>query len=269
VFDSLASRYARYAHLTVEKYTPWLHQVLPESVARAVDLGCGIGQCSDLLAQHADEVLAVDGSAAQLRLARTMNATSSVHFERRDIMEVTLGRDGLFGLVFSANALYRLYAHYDAAQVLTHLRALVAPGGSLVLIDMVLPADHAGLRHRLWAIQDAAARPLTRARYHQHATLLLPGVHITDTLDRHLIALHWRRPQQPATAGGTAAWTGGRQMIRTDPRHFPATAQGPSPTSPPPGDRAAVSPPLADQPAVEHPTAGHRTPPRSTAHAWG
>jgi len=228
--DSVAGRYTRYARLTAEKYTPWVEQVLPESVARAVDLGCGTGQCSTLLSQHADEVLAVDSSAAQLRLARATHTGSAVRFERRGVLEVTPGRDGLFGLVFSGNALFCLYAHYDPALVLTHLRALVAPGGSLVLVDVVLPTHQGQLRRRPWDIQGTAARrrltdaravhrpgqhpvrtqhvrsagPLTRACYHQHATFHLPGVAITDTLGHHLIALHWRRPlQSAAAAGGT------------------------------------------------------------------
>jgi SAM-dependent methyltransferase len=60
----------------------------------------------------------------------------NVRYQQRDLRDVQPHSDGLFDLVLSAYALHHLD---DLDQALDGIRALVAPGGRVVLVDNVSP----------------------------------------------------------------------------------------------------------------------------------
>ena len=69
-FDRLAEGYDRREELTGDPLERWLRRALPPHGESAVDLGCGAGRHSVLIAERYRRVLAVDLSRSMIELAR-------------------------------------------------------------------------------------------------------------------------------------------------------------------------------------------------------
>lgn len=232
LFDPLAELYQRYSQINDGVYRPWITASLPVGGphARAADLGCGTGRFTGLLADRYDSVLAVDISTRELDIARASAGHAGVAYQRRSLLDVTPDADGVFDLVLCVNTIFHLRDHDT---VLPHVRSLVAPGGTALLVDIVArPAaarGYSALRHRWYGVGDAArtfrrrrsvadawlvmrirqhptwmehARtnvPLTRAEFHRRYGEAFPGAEITDSLDPFVCALRWRAPGRAAS----------------------------------------------------------------------
>jgi SAM-dependent methyltransferase len=133
-FDHLAAHFDRLAALIGAELQAWLLFRLPAHAGRAADLGCGTGVHTQLLADRYDEVLAVDLSEPMLARARTRRPHGNIHYQQRNLTDVTPDRDGRFDLVFTA---YTLHHVPDLDAALAHLRDLVRPGGQLMAVDVV------------------------------------------------------------------------------------------------------------------------------------
>jgi SAM-dependent methyltransferase len=142
-FDHLPATFDRLQALAGGPLTAYLTDTLPRRGGRAVDLGCGTGRHAALLAEHFDEVLAVDLSAPMLDHARQHRPGGNIRYEQRDLTEVNEITDGRFDLVFSAHALHHVA---DLPATLTRIRGLARPGGQVVLVDNVDPRGHASRR---------------------------------------------------------------------------------------------------------------------------
>lgn len=93
---------------------------------RAVDVGCGSGQLSVLLAEHFGAVEAFDPSASQLRGA---HAHPRVRYVKSSAEALPLG-DGVANLITAAQA-----AHwFDRPRFYSEVRRIAAPGAVLALI---------------------------------------------------------------------------------------------------------------------------------------
>jgi SAM-dependent methyltransferase len=134
LFDDLPVVFDDFAQLFGGPLRAYLTARIPGSASRAVDLGCGTGLHATLLAPHFAEILGVDVSAPMLEFARTHRPHANVRYEQRDLRDVSAARDGLFDLAFSA---YTLHHVPGLPEVLRQIRALVRPGGQLILIDNV------------------------------------------------------------------------------------------------------------------------------------
>lgn len=133
-FDHLAQLYDRFAVLVADELHAYLKFRMPRSGGRAVDLGCGSGVHTALLADHYQEVLAVDLAEPMLALARTRRPRANVRYEHRDLADVTPQMDGQFDLVLSAFTLHHVP---DLELALLEMRRLVRPGGQLIAVDVV------------------------------------------------------------------------------------------------------------------------------------
>jgi SAM-dependent methyltransferase len=133
-FDHLPRLYDRFAELVGGELHAYLRDRLPPRGGRAVDLGCGTGLHTVLLAQRFHEVLAVDVSEPMLALARQKRPRSNVRYQHRDLRDVTPGRDGTFDCVLSAYTLHHV-PNFDVA--LRQIRALARAGGTVILVDIV------------------------------------------------------------------------------------------------------------------------------------
>jgi SAM-dependent methyltransferase len=221
LFDGIAELYEQYAEINDEIYRPYLRGALPVHADRAVDLGCGSGRFTGLLAQRCDRVLAVDIAEREVRIARTKRMHPNLDYQVRDLLDVTPDVDGRFDVVFSVNTLFDLYADHGPDRVLRHLRSLVAPGGLAVIVDVVLPGRPTALRHRWWGVQDALKtlarrhsvrdagtvlrlrqhpvwmthvrvnQPISRAEFHHRHAEIFPGAEFTDSLDPFVCAARW------------------------------------------------------------------------------
>lgn len=227
-FNELAELFAAFAADTDPIYRSWLQAVVTDRSgvdgSRAVDLGCGSGRFSGLLADRHREVLAVDIAEREIELARAWHADRpGLRFERRSLLDVMPGRDGRFDLVLSVNTVHHLRAHEI---VLPHLRALVAPGGDLVVVDIVagpewrtrewhvaeafrdaeesyrsrsrdaaVAADVLRLRlHPAWLEHVTTNIPLGRAEFRRRYGTVFPGADFVQ-LHRDVAGMRWRAPR--------------------------------------------------------------------------
>lgn len=132
-FNRLAERYDRLAELTDDPVAVWLPSVLP-SVRRtkALELGCGAGRHTVLLADHFGQVDAFDLSGAMIRLARRKRARGNISYLESDLHDVA----GSYDFVLSVATLHHV-ANLDEA--LARIRAATTTGGRVVLVDTVSP----------------------------------------------------------------------------------------------------------------------------------
>ena len=174
----------------------WLLFMLPPCGDRAVDLGCGTGVHTALLAERYAEVLAVDLSGPMLDFARRRRPEPGVRWQQRDLRDVTPREDGLFDLVFSA---YTLHHVTEPDGALHRLRSLVRPGGQVLLVDLVderRPVPRAWFRAEAW--RTFRADLWTRRRPVAEAVELLrlqldPEWLDHQTTDRLLTPAEWDR----------------------------------------------------------------------------
>lgn len=207
-------------------FSDWVAQALSTAGPRhrALDLGCGAGRYSTLLAEHYDKVLAVDTSKAMLDLAAGKRLRPNIDYQHRDALSVTPLSDGQADLVFTVHTLHHAFGG-DPTPVLEHVRSLVAPGGTLIVADIVDPGgwetpqfhtDRAFttaraaydwssdrrdalttlglLLHPVWLDMAQQDIPLTRPQFHHHYTRTFPGVSITDDLHPLMAGAVWHRP---------------------------------------------------------------------------
>jgi SAM-dependent methyltransferase len=232
-FDAFAQLWTVFAVDTEMIYRPWLDAAVVDlssrAGSRAVDLGCGTGRFTGLLAERHTEVLGVDIAAEQVHLARDQQGDRpGVRFEHRSLLDVTAEVDGRFDCVLSVNTIHSLRAH---EVVLPHLRSLVAPGGRLVVVDLVDPggwgtpdwqihnaftdaedsyrnrsrslavaADLLRLRlHPVWMQHALTNIPLTPDEFDEQYNQVFPGIRITQLTDV-ITAAYWHAPAQEAPA---------------------------------------------------------------------
>lgn len=218
-FDHLAARYDRISTLLGAELRAWLLFHLPARGDRALDLGCGTGGQTALLAERYAEVLAVDLSGPMLDFARRHRPAPNTRYEQRDLREVTPDADGRFDLVFSAYTLH----HVEVDSALHRIRSLVRPGGQALLVDVVddrpaVPRPWlrrqawrtfgTDLRHRRRSLRDAVEllrlqldpdwldhqtgdRLMSATDWDGHCRGVLPGATVTPL--HRARALDWRR----------------------------------------------------------------------------
>jgi SAM-dependent methyltransferase len=222
LFDPIAELYERYAEINDAVYRPYLLRALPAAAGRGVDLGCGSGRFTGLLAERCEEVLAVDISAREVDIARAKRAYPNVDYRVASLLDVPA--DPPFDLVLSVNTLFHLFADHGPDRVLPHVRSLVAPGGWAVIVDVVVPGHRPQLWQRWWGVRDAARtllrrrsltdartvlrlrqhptwmthvrrnRPLRPAEFRQRYEHLFPGADFTDDLDPFIRTMRWQAP---------------------------------------------------------------------------
>lgn len=164
-FDELAELFAVFAADTDMIYRGWLSRVLPAGGARAVDLGCGSGRWTGLLLDRYADVLGVDIAAREIAMARAAHPRAT--FEVRSLLDVT----GAYDAVLCVNTVHHLRDH---ERVLPHLRGLVAPGGTLVVVDITDPGGWATMDYQVRdAFLDAEESYRERSRDHRVAAKVL------------------------------------------------------------------------------------------------
>jgi 2-polyprenyl-3-methyl-5-hydroxy-6-metoxy-1,4-benzoquinol methylase len=224
LFNPLAALYERYAEVNEDIYRPDLESALPDAAERAVDLGCGSGRFTGLLADRYAQVLAVDIAEREIDIALRKRARPNITYRATSLLDVTPDRDGRFDVVLSVNTLFHLFREHDPDDVLHHVRSLVAPGGTAAIVDVVSVYSRSALRHRWWGVEDAIRtfgrrrsasatwtvlrlrqhpvwlrhvrinRTLTRGAFHERYAAVFPGARFDDGLDPFICAMQWRDP---------------------------------------------------------------------------
>lgn len=109
------------------------------------DLGCGTGHLTQLLAPCVREVIAVDGSAAMLRSAKTrIGSLANVKIKRGDLEELPIEDAGL-----DAAFLVMVLPYVaEPAPVIAEAARVLKTGGRLLITDL-MPHEHAEYRQTM------------------------------------------------------------------------------------------------------------------------
>lgn len=196
-------------------YHGWLLRQLPAECRSALDVGCGAGDFAHLLSRRCGTVTGVDLSPRMIDLARARaRGLGNLRFEVMDVM-----RDPLPSTSFDCVVAIAMLHHLPLRAGLASLRDLVAPGGTLLSLDLyrdagpvesvislaVVPVSLAlGLARSGRLRPPPAARDAwaAHARHDRYSTLaevraacgeLLPGAQIRRRL-LWRYSLVWRRP---------------------------------------------------------------------------
>lgn len=109
-----------------------LRALLPHAgqLARALELGCGSGDLTFRLAEHVDELVAIDPSPAMLSAAveRHTQVPRNIHFVLSSAED--FAPHGKFALVVAAESLHWM----EWSIVLPKLAGCLAPGGKLAIV---------------------------------------------------------------------------------------------------------------------------------------
>jgi 2-polyprenyl-3-methyl-5-hydroxy-6-metoxy-1,4-benzoquinol methylase len=130
----LARMYDRHVMLRGGELAKLITTLLPTEANRAVDLGCGSGYYSVLLAERHSEVLAVDASASAIMRACRLRSRPNIGYVIRDLDDISADTHGQFETVLSVNALHHVAS---LATTLERIASLVAPNGTAILVDTI------------------------------------------------------------------------------------------------------------------------------------
>ena len=130
-FDGIAKASAATCE-TPHFYDRLLTSLVPPHCRRLLDIGCGTGRVSRMLAHRVEHITAIDVSPEMIRVARERSAAHpNIVFVQADVLDLPESL-GLFDCVISVNLLH----HLDPAAAAPAMKRMVAPGGSLIVHDL-------------------------------------------------------------------------------------------------------------------------------------
>ncbi len=116
-------------------YHDFLARHIPGRCREALDLGCGTGAFSRLLATHSEHVLALDLSPNMIGLARERSARfPNIDFRVADVTAMELSAEK-----FDCIATLATLHHLPTEEVLSKLKRALKPGGVLLVLDLFQP----------------------------------------------------------------------------------------------------------------------------------
>lgn len=114
------------------QYHHFLLERVPQSCAQALDVGCGTGTFTRLLAQRADRVLALDLSPEMIRVARERSGDQpNIDFQIGDVLLWNVPPEQLDCIVSIATL-----HHLPLQATLAKLKHALRPGGALLVLDL-------------------------------------------------------------------------------------------------------------------------------------
>ena len=116
-------------------YDRFLLRFIPVGCARALEIGCGIGTFTRLLARRTDHVTATDLSGEMIRIARQRSTGyPNIDYSIGDVLEMDLPAS-LFDCIVMIATLH----HLPTEPVLEKLKRALTPEGVLILHDLLTP----------------------------------------------------------------------------------------------------------------------------------
>jgi ubiquinone/menaquinone biosynthesis C-methylase UbiE len=147
-FDHIAEAYDD--AVSLERNHDFFIRHLPERRGRVLDVGCGTGLLAFALSKKFEAVTAIDISGPMLDIARRKRAAANVEYRLADANRLALEKK--FDAIVSHTAFHHLE---NIPETLSQLKAALAPGGRLILIDIV--NRWPGIVRRFSAVNIAAA----------------------------------------------------------------------------------------------------------------
>jgi SAM-dependent methyltransferase len=123
-------------------YTDLVERVQMERALRgkrfafSIDLGCGIGRLTQLLARRSTRVLAVDASEPMVRAAHRRGLGANITFATADVRDLPL-RAGRADLVMACQVLIHMMQPADLTSVAHGISRALRPGGIAMLVEHI------------------------------------------------------------------------------------------------------------------------------------
>lgn len=156
-------------------YNDYLLRQLPPRLESALEIGCGSGSFTRLLASRARSVLALDLSPEMIRLAEAESpGHANIEYRPGDVMRLALPAGG-FDCVVSIATLH----HLPLEPALCKMKDALKPGGVLVIHDLI--SDGGVLDRGLSAL----AYPLSAARRLWETGRVRTPREVRDAWDEH------------------------------------------------------------------------------------
>jgi 2-polyprenyl-3-methyl-5-hydroxy-6-metoxy-1,4-benzoquinol methylase len=182
-----------------ENYWFRRHQAVYEWIAarvagrRVIDMACGEGYGSDLLARTAASVLGVDANPEAYDHARLRYGRENLRFER-GMVEIH-GEPAAYDAVVFLQTIEHVH---DPVAVLGHLRSLLRPGGEAYVSTpnvLTLAPSGAAKSGNPWHLVEYRAEEFERLCGHAFSDVQLLGVFHARKLRAHALALRlgWDR----------------------------------------------------------------------------
>ena len=113
---------------------PWLNV---ETGARVLDLGCGVGRWSRLLAARGADVTGIDLSPTMVAIARRRTESAGLSGRCRFLVQdlTQLEADGPYDLVLGVTVLQHILDPARLRRALSRVVEQLAPGGRIVLLE--------------------------------------------------------------------------------------------------------------------------------------
>lgn len=113
-------------------YHRFLLKQLPSGCENSLEIGCGIGAFSRLLAERSHKVVAIDLSPKMIEVARQSGRNPNIDFQTADIMKWEFPVEQ-----FDAIASIATVHHLPLETLLPRLKVALKPGGKLVILDLL------------------------------------------------------------------------------------------------------------------------------------
>ncbi|MBW4507588.1 MAG: class I SAM-dependent methyltransferase [Scytonematopsis contorta HA4267-MV1] len=114
-------------------YHRFLLKQLPIRCKTVLDIGCGTGEFSRLLAKRADQVIAMDLSSKMIEVAKQRSKQYvNIDFQVGDVLQLQLPVEQ-FDAIVSIATLH----HLPVEELLPNLKSALKPGGRLVILDLL------------------------------------------------------------------------------------------------------------------------------------
>lgn len=114
-------------------YHNFLLKQLPTYCESVLEIGCGTGAFTRLLAEQSDRVLAIDLSPKMIEIAKLQSGHyTNINFQVADISKWEFPVEE-----FDALASISTFHHLQLESLLPKLKAALKPGGKLIVLDLV------------------------------------------------------------------------------------------------------------------------------------
>ena len=131
-FDRIALLTERYGGGS-DIYHAYLSHHLPLRSENALEIGCGTGEFTRLLASRAQSVVALDLSPQMIRLANSLSANyQNIEFVLGDVMSLSLPAER-YDCIVSIATLH----HLPLGEALLKMKDALKPNGVLIIHDLV------------------------------------------------------------------------------------------------------------------------------------
>jgi predicted TPR repeat methyltransferase len=137
------------------RYARVMHLLAGRRYSRTLEIGCGAGAFTRLLADVSDHIVGLDVSSAAIDRARErITDPRVVEFRVANVMDVDLEAEGAWDLVVMNETVYYLgwlYSFFDVAWLAHRLLAATASGGRFLMANTF--GDAVGYLLRPWVIR--------------------------------------------------------------------------------------------------------------------